>query len=98
MEPITVAELLRMASLMTAVYAAGAGLVLLLAPAEVWSWPHPVAAVRSALESGAVDLLLIAVANVMFAARAAAAVSREFARDVAALFVLLTTSPKGELA
>lgn len=98
MEPITLAELLRMASLMTAVYAAGAGLVLLLAPAEVWERPHPLVAARSVLESGVFDLLLIAVANVLFAARAAAAVSREFARDVAALFVLLTTSPKGELA
>ena len=98
MEPLTLAELARLASLMTAVYAAGAGLVLLLAPAEVWERPHPVAAVRSALESGAADSLLIVAANALYSLRTVAAASREFARDVAALLILLCTSPKGELA
>ena len=98
MEPLSLVELVRLASLMTAVYAAGAGLVLLLAPAEVWSWPHPVATVRSALESGAVDPLLIAIANVLYGLHAAAAATREFGRDAAALLILLCTSPKGAMS
>ncbi len=98
MEPLSLAELVRWASLMTAVYAAGAGVVLLLAPAEVWAWPHPVAAVRRALESGVFDPLLIAVANALYDARAGVAAFREFGRDAAALLILLCTSPKGAMA
>lgn len=52
---------------------------------------NPVRAVRDFVESGRVDPLLVAVASVRF-------VAREFARDAAALLILLCTSPKGELA
>ncbi|MFI6251453.1 hypothetical protein [Streptomyces sp. NPDC051016] len=102
MEPVSLTELARLASLMAAVYAAGAGLVLLLAPAEVWSWPHPVAAVgaraHAVLESGAVDALLVVAANALYDARRLAHTVREFGRDVAALLILLTTSPRGAMA
>lgn len=88
----SLAELARIAALMTGVYAALAAPVLLLAPAEVWAWPRPVAAVSSqvhaVLEAGAVDPLLILVATVRAAARDAVL-------NAAALVLLLTTSPKG---
>lgn len=110
MEPVSLVELARLASLMTAVYAAGGGLVLLLAPAEVWAWPHPVAAVRSALESVAGwarpvlwDITRAEAAyplwrawdNAPFVARRAV---RDAALTAPALLILLCTSPKGELA
>ncbi|MFF7837624.1 hypothetical protein ACFZC6_02125 [Streptomyces ossamyceticus] len=52
-----------------------------------------VQAARMALESGDWDGLLIAVANVKHAVRP----SFEACRDAAALLLLLTTSPKGQL-
>lgn len=54
-------------------------------------------AVRLAVESGAWDGQLIAVANIKHAARTAAHPSAEALRDAAALLLLLTTSPKGAL-
>lgn len=51
-------------------------------------------AARMALESGDWDGLLCAVANVKHAVRP----SVEACRDVAALLILLTTSPKGAMA
>ncbi|MDX2954541.1 hypothetical protein [Streptomyces caniscabiei] len=56
-----------------------------------------IGAVRLAVESGAWDGQLNAVANVKHAARTAAHPSAEALRDAAALLLLLTTSPKGAL-
>lgn len=58
-------------------------------PRPVLSW---------AVESGRMDLLLIAVADAKHDVRVAVHASREACRDVAALLILLTTSPKGQLA
>lgn len=58
--------------------------------------PRP--AVRRALESGRLDLVLIAVADAKYDVREAVHASREACRDAAALLILLTTSPKGQLA
>jgi hypothetical protein len=58
--------------------------------------PRP--ALSRAVESGRMDVLLIAVADAKYDARAAVHASREAFRDVAALLILLTTSPKGQLA
>lgn len=58
--------------------------------------PRP--ALSRLVESGRVDLLLIAVADAKCDARAAVHASREACRDLAALLILLTTSPKGAMA
>lgn len=58
--------------------------------------PRP--ALSRLVESGRVDLLLIAVADAKYDARAAVHASRETCRDAAALVLLLTTSPKGAMA
>jgi hypothetical protein len=57
--------------------------------------PRP--ALSRAVESGRLDLLLIAVADAKYDVRVAVHASREACRDVAALLILLTTSPKGAL-
>ncbi len=57
--------------------------------------PRP--AVSRVLESGRLDLLLIAVADAKYDVREAAHASREACRDAAALLLLLTTTPKGQL-
>lgn len=57
--------------------------------------PRP--AVSRLVESGRLDLLLIAVADAKYDVRAAVHASREVCRDAAALLILLTTSPKGQL-
>lgn len=58
--------------------------------------PRP--AMSRLVESGRVDLLLIAVADAKYDVRQAVHASREACRDLAALLILLTTSPKGQLA
>lgn len=57
--------------------------------------PRP--AVSRLVESGRVDLLLIAVADAKYDVREAVHASREACRDLAALLILLTTSPKGAM-
>jgi hypothetical protein len=57
--------------------------------------PRPV--LSRVVESGRVDVLLIAVADAKCDVRAAVHASREAFRDAAALLILLTTSPKGAL-
>lgn len=58
--------------------------------------PRP--AVFRLVESGRLDLVLIAVADAKYDVREAVHVSREACRDLAALLILLTTSPKGAMA
>lgn len=58
--------------------------------------PRP--ALSRAIESGRLDLLLIAVADAKYDVREAVHASREACRDLAALLILLTTSPKGAMA
>ena len=58
--------------------------------------PRP--AMSRAVESGRLDLLLIAVADAKYDVREAVHASREACRDLAALLILLTTSPKGAMA
>lgn len=58
--------------------------------------PRP--AMSRAVESGRLDLLLIAVADAKYDVREAVHASREACRDLAALLILLLTSPKGQLA
>lgn len=58
--------------------------------------PRP--AMSRVLESGRLDLLLIAVADAKYDVREAVHASREAGRDLAALLILLTTSPKGAMA
>ena len=102
MEPVSLAEWAQMAFLSAAVYAAVMSPLLFLGGAEVWAWPRPLVAavdrVHAVVESGAVDPLLIVVGPVWASARAVAAIAREFARDAAALLILLCTSPKGAMS
>lgn len=57
--------------------------------------PRP--AVSRLVESGRLDLLLIAVADAKYDVREAVHAAREACRDAAALLILLLTSPKGQL-
>ena len=58
---------------------------------------NPRPTVSRVLESGRLDLLLIAVADAKYDVRQAVHASREACRDAAALLLLLTTTPKGQL-
>lgn len=78
----------------------GIWFVLAFAGADV-DYFDPRPAVRRVVESGRVDVLLVAtgplLCDLRSAARTAAHPSAEALRDAAALLLLLTTSPKGAL-
>jgi hypothetical protein len=64
---------------------------VLLVEADHWAWPNLQPLAHRVTESGRVDPLLLVVGPAWAAACDAA-------RDLAALIVLLTTSPKGAMA
>jgi hypothetical protein len=92
----TPVEWAQMVSLAVALYASASVPYFLAVDADLADFdPRP--ALSRVVESGRVDLLLIAVADAKYDARRAVHASREVCRDVAALLILLTTSPKGAL-
>ena len=91
----SLAEWLQMLSLAVGLYGSVSVPYFLAVDAEQWSWPHPLTAARIAAwdvaRSEAVYLLLREWDTFRH-------LCREFGRDVAALLILLLTSPKGAMA
>jgi hypothetical protein len=85
-------------SLGVGVHAAFSVLYFLLVDSDAARDFDPRPALSRAVESGRLDLLLIAVADAKYDVRQAVHASREACRDAAALLILLTTSPKGAMA